>query len=211
MAPDCLCKGKRFSLSFTRSVFIAWSPRKPSLSGRDKKNFISPFYLCYRLWGRRENMKAKLVLFPGPASCSLRRKQIMIQISGKNQKLLIQPFLNVLPYKNEFECLHRDLKRFPPLERPAHYLFVCTPCARQKTSKPPKPFRSSLQAGSLPPSSEENFPLNSHKWACPQATSDHRIWINDTNFLLTSAVFKAWLVVRSGLELTTYINKPALY
>ena len=57
----------------------------------------------------------------------------------KNQKLLIQPFLIVLPYKNEFECLHRDLKRFPPLERPAHaqqvllllfiylfiYLFVC--------------------------------------------------------------------------------------
>ena len=63
----------------------------------------------------------------------------MIQISGKNQKLLIQPFFIVLPDKNEFECLHRDLKRFPPLERPAHaqqvllllfiylfiYLFVC--------------------------------------------------------------------------------------
>ena len=135
MAPDCLCKGKRFSLSFTRSVFIAWSPRKPSLSVRDRKNFISPFYLCYRLWGRRENMKAKLLLFPGPASCSLRRKQIIIQISGKNEQLLRQPFLIVLPDKNEFECLHRDLKRFPPLERPAHaqqvllllfiYLFVC--------------------------------------------------------------------------------------
>ena len=95
----------------------------------------------------------------------------------KNQKLLIQPFLIVLPYKNEFECLHRDLKRFPPLERPAHAqrvllllfiylficLFVCTPCARQKTSKPPKPFISSLQAGSLPPSSKVFFPLNSHK------------------------------------------------
>ena len=74
------------------------------------------------------------------------------------------------------------------------YLFVCTPCARQKTSKPPKPFTSSLQAGSLPPSSEENFPLNSHKWACPQATSDHRVKINGTNFLPPSAVFKAWLV-----------------
>ena len=85
MAPDCLCKGKRFSLNFTRRVFIAWSPRKPSLSGRDKKNFIFPFYLCYRLWGRRENMKAKLLLFPGPASCSLRRKQIIIQISGKKR------------------------------------------------------------------------------------------------------------------------------
>ena len=53
----------------------------------------------------------------------------------KNQKLLRQPFLIVLLDKNEFECLHRDLKRFPPLERPAHgqqvllllfiYLFVC--------------------------------------------------------------------------------------
>ena len=89
----------------------------------------------------------------------------------KNQKLLRQPFLIVLLDKNEFECLHRDLKRFPPLERPAHAqrvllllfiylficLFVCTPCARQKTSKPPKPFISSLQAGSLPPSSKVFF------------------------------------------------------
>ena len=90
-------------------------------------------------------------------------------------------------------------------------LFVCTPCARQKTSKPPKPFISSLQAGSLPPSSKENFPLNSHKWTCPQATSDHPIWINGTNFLPPTAVFKVWLVVRTEFELMMYISKPALY
>ena len=114
----------------------------------------------------------------------------------KNQKLLRQPFLIVLLDKNEFECLHRDLKRFPPLERPAHaqqvllllfiYLFVCL-FARPVRAKKLRNHRSlsylaCKQAHCLHPA-RFFFPLNSHKWACPLATSDHRIKINGTNFL----------------------------
>ena len=88
---------------------------------------------------KKREHEGKVRVVPRPSFLQSTTKANHDPALRKNQKLLRQPFLIVLLDKNEFECLHRDLKRFPPLERPAHaqqvrlllfiylfiYLFIC--------------------------------------------------------------------------------------